>query len=223
MAIPYARSDAPSEGSEFKSSFATMIYTMIYYTRKGISPEQIKLMIKELKADALSEFSAGIPFEKTSGYLKFIALGIFPGKDLCTVQDSDIPDAVIEYNKNIDNRLAFACNFGWKEVGTYLESFSSNSQDTIGMFCSTQAFTGTLCNQDTYHSSLTAEPEKSIDGKTLSILRQSDSKVLKPFSELDSFYQALKNYDACIDVGSWFRGIGALKVAKEMLDHLSER
>lgn len=220
MAIPYTRTNNPSEGSEFSSPYETMIYTMLHYSRKGVSDEQIKLMIKELKESALSEFSAGIPLEQTTGYLKFEALNLFPGKNLCTVQDSDISKAVLEFNKNVENRLNFACDVAWKEIGIYFERLSSNSQDLVGMFHSTQGFTGTLWNQNTYHSSLKPEPEKSIDGKSLSIIYQSESKVLKPFSSLNDFYSSLANYDACIDTGSWFRGISAISAAQQILSHL---
>ncbi len=220
-AIPFVRSDTPSEGSEFGTPLETLMYTMLYYTRMGVTEKQLKILIDECKAEALAEYQAGgVPLNQTKGYQKFAQLHLVAGKDLFSIQDSELKEAAMVFNESIENRMRFAKLYGWSEVGTYPQRLSCNPQDLIGMFRSVQGFTGTLWNKDTFHSSLRPAPDIAIDGKTINLLKRSAPKVTPYPMGLKEFFRSLAGYDACIDVGAWFRGMSCMKVAEMMLENL---
>lgn len=220
-AIPYTRSDTPSEGSEFGTPYETLMYTMLYYTRMGVTEKQLKILIDECKAEALAEYqSGGIPLNQTKGYQKFAQLNLIAGKDLFSIQESELKEAAIIFNESIENKMRFAKLYGWSEVGTYPERLSCNPQDLVGMFRSVQGFTGTLWNKDTFPSSLRSVPDTAVDGKTINILKRSAPKVTPYPMDLVEFFRSLAGYDACIDVGAWFRGLSCMKVAETMLENL---
>lgn len=220
-AIPYMRSSTPSEGSEFGTPLETLIYTMLYFTREGVDEKQLKTLIDECKASALAEYkSEGTPLKQTKGYQNFAQLNLVEGKDLFSLQDSELKKAAEAFNQSIENKMRFAKLYGWSEVGIYPERLSCNPQNLVGMFRSVQGFTGTLWNAGTFHKSLKPAPDMAVDGKTLNILHLSNPKVTAFPMDLKKFYSALAGYDACIDVGAWFRGISCLEVATNMLENL---
>lgn len=221
QAIPYAASNSPSEGSLFGTPYESLIYTMAYYTRKGLSADQINHLINQLKSEAFRECKAKkIPLEETESFRKFQDLQLVPTKNLFTVQEGELVDALNIFNAKVENRIRFARQFGWIEVKFNPEKYSSNAQDLVGTFHSNLGFSGTLLhNKDTLHRSLIPKLDPSVIGMTLSLLHHSGSKV-RPFANLESFIKSLANYSACIDIGSWFRGINALDVAKKIFDVL---
>lgn len=220
-AIPFAGSNNPSEGSTHGTPYESLIYTMVYYTRKGVSADRINFLIDHLKSEALRESKAKkIPLENTKAFNDFQELNLVPAKNLFTVQESEIVDALTIFNANVENRIRFARQFGWIEVKFNKERYSSNSQDLVGTFHSVKGFSGTLLhNFTTFHRSLVTKLDLSVIGMTLSLLHHSGSQV-KPFANLETFIKSLANYNACIDIGCWFRGIAAIDVAKKILEVL---
>ena len=175
----------------------------------------------ECKASALAEYqSEHIPLNQTQGYKKFAQLKLVAGKDLFSIQESELKQASQTFNEKLDNKLRFAKLYGWAEVGVYPLRLSSNPQDLVGLFHSVQGFTGTLWNQETFHQSLTPVPEIAVDGKTLNILYHSNPQVNSYSMDLKRFFSSLDGYDACIDVGAWFRGMSCMDVATTMLEIL---
>ncbi len=221
-AIPYARSNVPSEGSEFSSPYETAIYTMLYTLRKGVSTSQVQTLIKKYREDAVNEhLQEGTPLNKTAGYLKFQSLALIDHKDIFSLKDHELEGILANFNSSIENKMRFARQYGWSEIEIYSERLTSNAQHLIGLFHSLKGFTGTLWNQDTYHSALKSEPDDLLDGKTLTIL-SAKSSILEEAKDIESLYTSLEGYHACIDAGAWFRGVEAIEVAKEMLKHLPE-
>lgn len=222
LALPYAGSNKPSEGSLFGTPYESLIYTMAYYTRKGVSVKQIQSIIGHLKSEALRESKARkIPLEETKAFKQFQDLNLFPTKHLFNVQDSEIADALSQFNANVDNRMRFARQFGWIELQVNKAKYSSNAQDLVGTFRSGLGFSGTFPNIDPFHRSLIPVPDPIITGKTLSLMSHAGSQVL-PFANLEAFIKSLANYTACIDIGSWFRGIDAIDVAKKIFEVLPD-
>lgn len=220
-AIPYLRPNVPSEGSEFGTPLESMMYTMLYFTRIGVKEKQLKQLMDECKAEALSEYkSEGTTLNQTKGYKKFAQLNLLPEKDLFSIQESELKEASEIFNGSMENRMKFAKLYGWSEVGVYKGRLACNPQDLVGMFRSVQGFTGTLWNKDTFHKSLRPVPDISVDGKTLNILHRSDPKVTAYSMDLKNFLISLAKYDACIDVGAWFRGMSAMEAATKILENL---
>ena len=220
--IPYARSNVPSEGSEFSSPYETAIYTMLYTLRKGVSTAQVQTLIKIYREEAVNEhLQNGTPLDKTAGYAKFQSLSLAEHKDIFSIKDHELKGILAQFNGDIANRMQFARQFGWSEIEIYSERLTSNSQNLVGFFHSLKGFTGTLWNQDTYHKDLKAEPDNLLDGKTLTIL-SNNSTIVKDAKDIESLYKSLNGYHACIDAGAWFRGVESINVAKEMLHHLPE-
>ena len=117
--------------------------------------------------------------------------------------------------------MRFAHQFGWSEIEIYAERLNSNAQHIVGLFHSFKGFTGTLWNQDTYHQDLKSQPDILIDGKTLSIL-SAKSSIMGKAKDIESLYDSLGEYHACIDAGAWFRGLEANKVAQAMIKKLHD-
>jgi hypothetical protein len=69
-----------------------------------------------------------------------------------------------------------------------------------------EGYTGILWNQDTFHSSLVAQPEKEIDGKTINILSKSNPSIL-PLTTAEELLKKVAGYEALIDEGSWYRRV----------------
>ncbi|MBA3602448.1 MAG: DUF3638 domain-containing protein [Parachlamydiaceae bacterium] len=221
-AIPYTRSNVPSEGSEFSSPYETAIYTMLYTLRKGVSKEQAQNLIKKYREDAINEhLQNGTALNQTAGYAKFAALSLAPDKDIFSVKEHELEDILDKFNSSMENKMKFARQFGWSEIEIFSERISSNSQHLVGLFHSLKGFTGTLWNQDTYHKDLQSAPDDQLDGKTLNILA-NNSSIRKDSKDIESLYKYLGDYHACIDSGAWFRGIDAIEVAKNMLSHLPD-
>jgi hypothetical protein len=227
MAIPYAGKNQPSEGSEFSSPYETLLYTMVYFTRKGVSEKQVSHLIATLKASALAENRAyGTPFKETEGYRKFQELNLTQNKDLFTFQESEIAGAVTSFNSNMENRMKFAREYGWSEVGIYAERISCTSQNWVDIYHTIQGFAGTLCNKDTFHHKIKTIPDKATDGKTLYLIDRMKPAVSSfdlSTNGLDLFFKSLSTYDACIDAGNWFRGMDAVDVAKRINTELPDK
>ncbi|NGX57995.1 MAG: hypothetical protein K940chlam3_00896 [Chlamydiae bacterium] len=218
LVIPYARSNVPNEGSEFGNAYETLIYSMLYYLRRGVTEQQAERIIQELKGEAFLEYQSGTPLQKSQAAKKFTEIYSISGKTLFNVTAGDIEAIKDEFNKTLENRMDFVQKFSWPEVKVKEESLTSNSQHLAGMFKSVMGFTGTLWNQETFHSSLQPRPEKALDGKTLQILARSESHV-EVLSD-ENLYKNLDGYHACIDCGAWFRGQSAKSVAENILKQL---
>ncbi len=234
LVIPYARSNTPSEGSEFGNTYETMLYSGFYYLRKGVQKQQFKSYIEEVKKQVIIELQnttvEGADPYKTEAYQDFVkSIGRDTIEeirfDLFNMQDRDLDMLVKHFNKSPENKMRFIRNFAWKEIEIHTENLVSNSQHLPEMFKSVQGFTGTLWNDETYHPKLNPKPDLSVDGRTLSLLTRQKPEV-KTFSDdpedIVTFYDALKGYYACIDVGAWFRGIPGRTVAANMLMRLGE-
>lgn len=216
-AIPYSRSNTPSEGSEFGSPYETLLYTMLYFNRNGLEAAQMRTMIDQYKVEALQQFrSDKIPLQETEGYKKFQKLNLVAGKDLFSIQEDAIEEAVRAFNQDTKKKIHFVHEFAWSKIGSYSERLTSNAQHLVGLFKSVQGFTGTLWNQSTFHPALVPCPDKSVDGKTLNTLDRIEPKVIL-LESVDALLNRAGEYETLIDEGAWFRGWGGSQVAHELL------
>lgn len=228
--IPYARVNTPWEGSQFGNHYETMMYTMIYYTRKGLKFSHLKSWINQLKQEAVREAkmladyeSMPLDIQQSPTYQFFKEWNPCKNIDLFEFTDSAIADLQKIVNQSTQKRMTFVTDVAWKAIEINSEKISSNAQDLVSLFRSTIGFTGTPYNHAAYPSKIHTYYDSITDGKTLELLVDQKPKMMSSQNVMETLANVIYRYDAFIDSGAFFRGEMNLEVAKQLLIHLPPR
>ncbi|MEM1282715.1 MAG: DUF3638 domain-containing protein [Chlamydiota bacterium] len=227
LAIPYARSNTPWEGSRFGNHFETLMYTMVYYTRMGVSQFQLKKWMEQIQKKTIAEAEAianlegvELDIKKSPTYQQFQKLKLFDCTDLLQITDVEINKMTEELNRSVEKRVRFVRSVPWSEIVVSRQKILSNAQDLMGMFRSRIGFTGTPYNRATYPSKINTNFENNTDGKTIEVLKRSNPKVYVSDSLQQTVLKQVDQYDALIDGGAIFRGEQSSDVARRILQNI---
>ncbi|MEM1283454.1 MAG: DUF3638 domain-containing protein, partial [Chlamydiota bacterium] len=227
LSIPYARSNTPWEGSRFGNHFETLMYTMVYFTRIGVSESQLKKWIEQIQQKTIAEAEAianleGVELDirKSPTYQQFQKLELPGCIDLLQITDVDISKMTEELNGSVKKRVRFVRSVPWNEIVISRQKISSNAQDLMWMFRSRIGFTGTPYNRATYPSKINTDFENNTDGKTIEVLKRSNPKVYVSDSLQQTVLEQVNQYDVLIDGGAIFRGEQSTDVARRILQKI---
>lgn len=240
IAIPYNNTE-PAEGFQFES-YKTLLVTMKALLHEGLSIARVRTWVQNIKNEE-QKVNAQVRQGNTDGVEAYLATkkGLYDvlqrltpelaRKDLFRLNEADV--AVIQQAIQHDRAAiwAYAERHVLPHVGTYVQAFSSNGYSFIEQLHKFVGFSGTLPwgkNNHSMHPGVDLHPDENVLRQGECVLNRDETQVLSvrtdvPFAALcDRLVNEyhLDNYHALIDEGAWFKGVGNLRVAEELLRRL---
>lgn len=223
-AIPYVRTNTPSEGSEFGLMYETMVYTVFNSTLSGFKQTQVKEWVENIKTNILRESRLlNQDISETSSYKNFKALNL-PFDNPFKVNDYNLEVLVHAINEDQRKslRLDITTEMVFPQIGTHNSKLVSTPINLVDYFHSFQGFSGTLPNPHLLHPKLQTVERLEDDGKTLELLWEKKCEVI-PFEFLEDaspLLNQLEGYNALIDLGAWFCFESSSQIAAKLLQRL---
>ncbi len=233
VAIPYEGNNAPAEKSQFASPFETANYTIQLNLINGISLTVLSHYINHFKNEAMREKLNNPRLYQTvsdtpSGK-KFASMTGLSANDynLYTLDPSNpktLQDIHSKIAKNPEVVRYCLSHFILTQIKTNDVLLRHNAQNHTSLYRSVQGCSGTILSPFAFDRRMTfdKEPALGTDGKTIDYLLSKktavhdDVKGKTAFERLSSLLVKDDKFRAIIDVGSEFRGIENLDVAKKI-------
>ncbi len=240
VAIPYIGNNIPSEESRFASPFETANYTAQLNYIYGVSKIALKKMLLEFKKQALNEKNElNIAITETPAAKKFLELTELKNVRLSTL-DPENPRVLEEIyaelkqkDPSVMNRVVDYClpRYILNNVKSSPMILRHNADDHSHLYRSFQGGSGTILSPFVFdeRTNFTKKIGLGTDGRVIDYLIQNETKVSLPIEDekiFDTVFRLLgskakntrnePNYRAIIDVGSHFKGIQNLEVAKQI-------
>lgn len=238
--IPSEGSDKPKEGSEHGLDGEQICYTIMDYldvSRDGISISQVQQIVIDQKKKAQNELeklrllnpNRAWDIEDTKVAKKF--LETFK-KSLTTVSEEDYSLLSREINNNTDLVLKFILDWVFPEYEMNTEKIISDSQDPPSMVKEYSGSSGTESSKYTLPDKINVKntSQKGTHGEIIKSLLQIEATsngqpvyIEREGSTANDYAKQLAGMmnggDCLSEVGIFFRGIPAQKIAQMIWDH----
>jgi|GEM_PF-5628623 len=220
-ASPFAAAQTPSHGSEFANPYVTMNATYQIYSKKGISRTLIEKEIERLQASAIKDLQS-MPLEESNAWKKFCILRGDSRIPLFNYKESELDLLVKSINSTPENKRRFVEKILLPQMQLHKEKLSCNSLNMIAFLRRAMAFTGTLWNGKSMHRSLTPQPAKGTDGKTLALLYGMKEGAVIPVTaktgrELSSELRSKNiDFDLFADAGGYCKERSDVEIARDL-------
>lgn len=243
VAIPYLANTRPAEGSEFSDRYVMITNTLMAYIVQGLSTEQVKELLEDLKKQAYierrnqKEEQPDFKLADTKAAQEFTRVC---GMDLFGV-DKENSETIASIQKALLARNEEATNFLFdyviKQVLPSVEIFNnqvcSHGRNTASMGQSLLGYSASLDNPNLAPPNTSIQPELGTNGQSVDLyIRQNDDVwAIKPISpgEKDSLiYDVIDKHPerdkirSLIEVGCHFRGVPNEEVARMICKYLRE-
>jgi hypothetical protein len=241
VAIPYAASGQPVEGSEFSNPYETADYTFLLLLSNRLSDDKVAKWIQDMKKEAelelvrLREHNPRALMRDTATFRAFKAMvpkwcEKHPDLTIGDVSRDDIGDLAKEINTQDGTIFEYAKRYVFSQIGYYESEISADPCTLIDQFHRVMGFSGTLSDGcQSYHDRLKIRTTKGTDEETIRYVQDPEKATkVKSFSlpqggkaivkELIDTCK-LRDYNALIDVGAICKGIPNEVIAREILEN----
>lgn len=244
IAIPYRGNENPSEGSEFSDEYVMIINTLMTYLVEGLTEDQLKEFIEDLKKQAYrerlikKEENPSFSLRDTKAaqqFLKVCSMDLFLINKENRSTLEKINQSLLGYNDDATLLLFnYVISHEFPKVELYEHQVCSQGRNTASMAKSIIGYSGSIDNENLAPPGTTILPEIGTNGQTVDLfIKQNDewwvidSDKPKEYSSLFTDFLEKHpdslDFKAIIAVGAYFAGRPNQKVAEMICQFLNKQ
>jgi|GEM_PF-4381333 len=233
FAISYSSANTPNETpsgpSQYKNPHETLIKTYITYLYKGLQPEQVENLIRDLQVKVELEMAQGVAVGKIEAYRIYRTFNVSSKKSLIDLEKADIEVIAEELAKNQKAIYHYIKSKVVPQIRIYEESIASDAQNFRSQFASSLSLSATPQNQAAHGPTTQFLPMKGTSGQVTHLLMTKCNKKesihdihstapAQAVEEVTAMLKARNDIKAVIDIGARFKGLSNYEIAVKLIE-----